>query len=84
VHNFFTVQVAKGKDNLSWNELDRWLFESLHLVQVVIDITTRYVLKEEVNPELVLKYVVHWINEGMICIKQDLLLNLDVLYLVLL
>lgn len=59
VDNLVAVQIAKRKDNLCRNELDSWLAKPLDLVEVVVDVASRHILQKEVNPQLVLKHIVH-------------------------
>ncbi len=84
VDNLVAVQIAKRKDNLGRNELDSWLAKPLDLVEVVVNVASRHILQKEVNPQLVLKHIVHRVDKRVICLEQDFLFNFDVLHLVLL
>ena len=78
------MQITQGKYNLSTNELDCGLLEATHAVDVVVDVATWQVLKEEVDFQLVLKDEIHRVNEWMLRLEQNVLLVFDILHLFLL
>ena len=84
MHDVARVQVAQSQHNLRTDELNCSLLEATDLVNVIIDITSRQVLKEEVDFEFVLEDEVHRVYKWVICLEQNVLLILDVLYLLLL
>lgn len=59
MHNSVRMKISKRQNNLSRNKLHCLLVESVHFIQVVVDVTSRYILQEKVDAELVLENVVH-------------------------
>ena len=82
--NTSRMQITQGKHNLGTNELDCGLLEATHAVDVVVDVATWQVLKEEVDLQLVLKDEIHGVNEWMLRLEQNVLLVFDILHLFLL
>ena len=78
------VQVAESQHDLRCDELNRCFVKALHLVQIVINVTTWHIFEEEVNSQLVLENVLHMVHKWMVGLEENLLLDLDVFYLVLL
>ena len=56
----------------------------MHFIQIVINITTRHILEEEINSEFILKDVVHRIYKRVLRLKENLLFDFYVFDLVLL
>jgi len=75
------VKIAKCYSNLCSIEFHNVLREALVMEQMVIEITTSHILKEKVDSELVLKYIIHTKHEGMLRLEQDLFFILGILYL---
>lgn len=69
VHDLFGVQIAEGHQDLRADKFNCLLVESLHLVQVVVDVAARDILQEEVDPQLIRKHVVHRVDKGMVRVK---------------
>ena len=84
MHNRVTMEVAKRKNNLCCDKLYGRLVEPLHFVQVVVYVATWYIFEEEVNAQVVLEHILHLVDEWVISLKQNLLLNLNILNLILL
>jgi hypothetical protein len=63
------VKVAQCKNNLSGNEFYNRFRESLHFVEIIINITARHILQKEIDSQLVCKNVVHRVDKRMVCIK---------------
>ena len=84
MHNLIIVEVAKSQHDLRCNKFDLLLVESLHLVKVIINISSVNILKEKVNSQFVLKHILHMVAEGVVSLKQDFLFNFDIFNLILL
>lgn len=84
VHNLVGMQVPKSQHQLSSNKLHCRLLKSTDLVQMIVDVSTRYIFKEEINSQLILENVVHGIDKGMTSLKKNVLLVFGVCDLVLL
>ena len=82
--NTSRMQITQCKYDLGTNELDCGLLEATHAVDVVVDVASRQVLKEEVDFQLVLKDEIHRVNEWMLRLEQNVLLVFDILHLFLL
>ena len=82
MHNLVAMQISKCQYNLSCNKLDLVLIESLLFVQIVVDVTTWHILQEEIDPQLVLKDVLHLVDKRMVSLEQNLLFDLDIFNLI--
>ena len=65
-------------------EFDCTFPEPFDLVNIVVDVASRVVIKEKVNSELILENKVHRVDERMRSLKENLLLIFNVLDLFLL
>ena len=83
MHNLVFVQITKRQYDLSSDVPDCCLGEPLDLVQVVINITARHVLEEEVNSEVVLKNILHRVNKRMLGLEEDFFFDFYVFDLIL-
>ena len=78
------MEVTKGDENLSSDEFDLLLFKSSLLTEMIEEITTLDVLKEEVESIFVLEHVIHGEDEWVLSLEQDILLSSSVYDLTLL
>jgi len=58
--------------------------EATNFVDIVVNVSTWQVLEEEVDLEFVLEHEVHRVDKRMVCLEENVLLILDILYLFLL
>lgn len=84
MYNTSFMQIAKSKHYLCSNKLHSLLLKPFNFVYVVVDVSTRQVLKEKVNSEFILEDEVHGVYKGVFCLEQNVLLILNVLNLFLL
>ena len=84
MYDLFCVKVAKCKSYLGSNELNSRLIKPLYFIQIIIYVSSRHVLKEEIDSQFILEYIVHRVDKWVVSVKQYFLLNFDVLHLVLL
>lgn len=75
------MEVAHSEHDLGSNELYGVFWETLNLEDIVVNVSTWVVVEEEVDPQLILKNEVHWINEWVGRLEEDLLFVADVLNL---
>ena len=84
VHDRVCVEIAKSAHYLGSNKFDGSFLESLTGENVVINVTSRQVFKEEIDAEFVLKDEVHRVYKRMVRLEQDFLLILNISHLFLL
>ena len=83
MHYTVTVEVPKSYCHLCSIELHHMLRETFVVEEVIVQVATANVLKEEVYAVLILEDVVHAQHEWVIRLEQDLLLILRILDLLL-
>lgn len=81
VHNIIIMQISKCYGHLSSIKFDDIFIESLLEKQMVIEIATSNILKEEIDSEFVLKNIVHTQYKWMIRLEKNLLFIFSVLNL---
>lgn len=81
MHNIIIMQISKSYSHLSSIEFDDVFIEPLLEKQMVIEISSSYILKEEIDPEFVLKNIVHTQYKWMIRLEKNLLFIFSVLNL---
>jgi hypothetical protein len=59
MHNLVLMKFLKSKHKLRHIELHCVFRESLYLKEILIQVSSSYIVKEEVNPSVVLEDIVH-------------------------
>jgi hypothetical protein len=81
MHNIIIMQISKCYCHLGSIEFDDIFIESLLEKQMIIEIATSNILKEEIDSEFVLKNIVHTQYKWMIRLEKNLLFIFSVLNL---
>ena len=66
------MKIAKSRENLSCIELSYLLIERSLLREVMIQVTSLYVLHEKIDSGIVLEHIIQVHNEGMLTLKPQL------------
>lgn len=79
MHDLVFMQVAQGQHYLGSYVFNSGLREPLDLIQIVVDVPSRHVLQEKVDPQVILKNILHRVYKGVICLEKNLFFDFDVL-----
>lgn len=82
MHDLVTVQVAQRHYYLSRNMPHSVFGQSLHFVQIVVDVAAGHVSQEKVDALLILKHKLHRVHKRVVCLEKDLFFVFDILHLV--
>lgn len=83
VNDLIFVEVAQCKDDLSPDKLDGAFRKPFNFEDVIVDVSARIVVEEEVNPKLILENEVHRVDKRVRGLEQDFFFAADIFDLLL-